>query len=41
MNLLLGVDIGGTKIAAGIVDAETGQVLHKARIPTEAENGGA
>ena len=41
MSLVLGVDIGGTKIAAGIIDAATGQVLHKARIPTEAENGGA
>jgi glucokinase len=41
MSVLLGVDIGGTKIAAGLVHAATGQVLHKARIPTEAENGGA
>ena len=41
MSVLLGIDIGGTKIAAGIIDAATGQVLHKARIPTEAENGGA
>ena len=39
-GLLLGVDIGGTKIAAGVIDAETGQVLHKGRIPTEAEKGG-
>ncbi|MBB6049315.1 ROK family protein [Armatimonas rosea] len=41
MSILLGVDIGGTKIAVGLVDAATGQVLYKARIPTEAENGGA
>lgn len=41
MSVLLGVDIGGTKIAVGLVHAATGQVLHKARIPTEAENGGA
>lgn len=39
--LVLGVDIGGTKIAVGIVDAQTGQVLHKERLPTEAQNGGA
>ena len=40
-GLLLGVDIGGTKIAAGVIDADTGQVLHKARLATEAEKGGA
>ncbi len=37
---LLGVDIGGTKIAAGIVDSETGAVLHHDRTPTEAHEGG-
>jgi glucokinase len=39
MNVL-GVDIGGTKIAAGIIDSETGTVLYSERAPTEAEKGG-
>ncbi|MBC8141519.1 MAG: ROK family protein [Armatimonadetes bacterium] len=39
--MLLGVDIGGTKIAAGIVDGETGAVLHTERTPTQAHEGGA
>ena len=37
---LLGVDIGGTKIAAGVIDGETGEVLARERIPTDAEEGG-
>ena len=41
MALLLGVDIGGTKIAAGLIDADSGVVLEKRRIPTEAALGGA
>ena len=39
--MVLGVDIGGTKIAAGIVDGDTGLVLHSDRTPTEAHEGGA
>lgn len=38
--IVLGVDIGGTKIAAGIVDSETGAVLYSARTPTNAAEGG-
>src|SRR5215470_8823545 len=33
MNVVLGVDVGGTTIAAGVV-TETGQVLAEARLPT-------
>lgn len=36
----LGVDVGGTKIAAGVVDGETGEVLVSERIPTNATDGG-
>ncbi len=37
---LLGVDIGGTKIAAGVIDSETGEVLLSERVPTRASEGG-
>ncbi len=37
----LGLDIGGTKIAGGIVDAATGTVLVQGRVPTMASDGGA
>ncbi len=37
---VLGVDIGGTKIACGIIDAATGDVLLSARVPTRASEGG-
>lgn len=37
---VLGVDIGGTKIAGGVVDTETGAVLLAARTPTRASEGG-
>lgn len=40
MNLL-GVDIGGTKIAAGVVDSDTGAVIHSGRTATLATEGGA
>lgn len=36
---VIGVDIGGTKIALGVFDA-SGKVLHQERIPTLAEQGG-
>lgn len=39
--LLLGIDIGGTKIAGGLVDAAEGRVLLAERVPTRAEEGGA
>lgn len=34
MNLILGLDFGGTKLAAGIVDADTGSVLQELRVAT-------
>jgi len=40
-NYLLGIDIGGTKIAGGIVDASTGAVLLQERVATLAADGGA
>jgi glucokinase len=36
----IGLDIGGTKIAGGLVDARTGAVLAQRRIPTGAGRGG-
>ena len=30
--MIIGVDIGGTKVAAGLVDS-TGEITHKARVP--------
>src|SRR5215207_11166860 len=35
----LGVDLGGTKIAAAVVDVGSGAVLARASIPTEAHAG--
>ena len=37
---VLGIDVGGTKIAAGVVDPATGAILHRETIPTEAARGG-
>jgi glucokinase len=39
-TILLGIDIGGTKIAAALVDADTGEVLASDRVPTHAREGG-
>jgi glucokinase len=39
-RLGLGIDVGGTKIAAGIVDLETGEILDRRIVPTNAERGG-
>lgn len=36
----IGLDIGGTKIAGGVVDCATGRVLSKQVIPTEPQRGG-
>src|SRR6185437_15225702 len=36
---VMGIDVGGTKIYAGIVDAETGKVLATARKRTHPERG--
>ena len=41
MNVALGIDVGGTKIAAGIVDLGTGVVLDRRQVPTRPERGGA
>jgi glucokinase len=40
MTTLLGIDIGGTKIAGGLVNAETGAVIFQDRVPTVAAEGG-
>lgn len=40
MTLYLGIDIGGTKIAAGLVSGD-GKVLHTSRRPTPLTGGGA
>ena len=39
-TIALGIDVGGTKIAAGVVDTATGTVLELRRVPTRAERGG-
>lgn len=36
---VIGIDVGGTKIAAGAVDVETGLVLERHEVPTQAERG--
>jgi len=37
----VGIDVGGTKIAAGVVDTSSGAVVERRRIPTCPEHGGA
>ena len=37
----LGIDVGGTKIAAGVVDAATGAVLERRQVPTRPGRGAA
>jgi len=37
----VGIDVGGTKIAAGVVDTSSGAVVERRRIPTCPERGGA
>jgi glucokinase len=36
-NLVLGVDIGGTKVAAGLVNA-SGEIVHSARVPMNVQS---
>ena len=36
----VGIDVGGTKIAAGLVDVENGRVLAREELPTRPERGG-
>src|SRR5262245_45028608 len=40
-NILLGLDFGGTKLAAGIVDPASGRVIASDRIPTPVAGGAA
>ncbi len=40
MGLTVGVDVGGTKIAAGVVD-DVGRIVRSARCPTPADSAGA
>ena len=37
----LGIDVGGTKIAGGIVDLQTGAVSARQQVPTQYDRGGA
>jgi glucokinase len=39
--LAVGIDVGGTKLAAAVVDVEAGTVLERRRLPTRAARGGA
>jgi glucokinase len=39
-RLGIGIDAGGTKIAAGLVDLDTGEILRRETIATDAERGG-
>ncbi len=41
MSLILGLDFGGTKLAAGLVDPASGAVLARARCPTPVSGGSA
>lgn len=41
MNVYLGIDLGGTKIAAAAVDVRTGERLLQLMVPTEAHEGPA
>src|SRR5262249_3600012 len=36
---IIGIDVGGTKIAAGAVDVESGLVLARDEVPTRPERG--
>src|SRR5262245_37448849 len=40
-NILLGLDFGGTKLAAGLVDPTSGRVIASDRKPTPARGGSA
>lgn len=39
MNLFVGVDLGGTNIKTGIVDVDSGKILHNQSVPTLAREG--
>jgi glucokinase len=36
----LGIDVGGTKVAGGIIDLKTGRIHGRMKVPTEFERGG-
>ena len=40
MTRAVGIDVGGTKIAAGVVDVATGAVGERRVVPTRPERGG-
>src|SRR5262245_62147647 len=40
MTRAIGIDVGGTKIAAGLIDLESGAVLERREIPTQPARGG-
>ena len=40
MSRAIGIDVGGTKIAAGLVDSRSGAVLAREEVPTRPERGG-
>lgn len=40
MTLAVGVDVGGTKVAAGLVDVDSGELVQVLREPTRAHQGG-
>jgi glucokinase len=41
VTLLIGIDAGGTKLAAGVVDVTSGQLLRRQQVPADAGRGGA
>ena len=41
MTIALGIDVGGTKIAAGLVDVARGEVVRSERVATRPERGGS
>jgi glucokinase len=41
MSLAVGIDVGGTKIAAGLVDVVTGTLHRRLQLPTRPERGGS
>jgi glucokinase len=41
VSLAVGIDVGGTKIAAGLCDLETGRVLERRSVPTPLRDGPA
>jgi glucokinase len=41
VTLAVGIDVGGTKIAAGLVDVARGEIVRSERLPTRPQRGGA